>query len=207
MRADGIPAPVLSAYLHHFGNIPSRTTDFMVLCLFSIGITKGKWGTLMSVLLDFKDDYDVNRPLEQCLPDLVARAPSTYAGMGLKDLASMMFKHMKESRMGQLQAEAFCQLPRPQMLPRRANGMLMADEAELLPVDRLANRVAGIGIIPYPPGIPIVLPGENFGPADGPWLSYIRALQDWGRIFPGFEKEVEGTVVVDGAYQAWAIKE
>lgn len=207
MQASGIPAPVLSAYLHHFGNIPSRTTDHMVLCLFSIGITKGKWGTLMSVLLDFKDDYDANRPLVECLPDLVAEAPRVYGGMGLRDLADKMFRHMKESRAGQLQAQAFCVLPEPQMLPRRANGMLMAGEAELLPVEELANRVAGVGIIPYPPGIPIVLPGENFGPADGPWLSYIRALEDWGQTFPGFEKEVEGTVVVDGAYKAWAIKE
>jgi arginine decarboxylase len=118
-----------------------------------------------------------------------------------------MFKHMKESRMGQLQAQAFCALPEPQMLPRRANGLLMAGDAELLPIDELANRVAGVGIIPYPPGIPIVMPGENFGPANGPWLSYICALEDWGRTFPGFEKEVEGTVVVDGAYQAWALKE
>jgi len=207
MQEKGIPAPILSDYLHHFGIIPSRTTDFMVLCLFSIGITKGKWGTLMSVLLDFKDDYDANRPLAQCLPDLMVTAPGTYAGMGLKDLADRMFKHMKENRMGQLQAQAFCALPEPQMLPRRANGMLMAGEAELLPVEQLANRVAGVGIIPYPPGIPIVMPGESFGPADGPWLSYIRALQDWGKTFPGFEKEVEGTVVVDGAYQAWALKE
>jgi arginine decarboxylase len=207
MQEKGIPAPVLSDYLHNFGIIPSRTTDFMVLCLFSIGITKGKWGTLMSVLLDFKDDYDANRPLAQCLPDLLTTAPEIYAGMGLRDLADKMFKHMKENRMGQLQAQAFCALPEPQMLPRRANGMLMAGDAELLPVEKLANRVAGVGILPYPPGIPIVMPGENFGPADGPWLSYIRALQDWGRAFPGFEKEVEGTVVVDGAYQAWAIKE
>lgn len=207
MQDDGIPAPVLSIYLHHFGNIPSRTTDFMVLCLFTIGITKGKWGTLMSVLLDFKDDYDANRSLDECLPDLVAAAPGAYAGMGLKDLARRMFRHMKESRMGHLQGQAFGALPRPQMLPRRANGMLMAGNAELLPVDELANRVAGVGIIPYPPGIPIIMPGENFGPVGGPWLSYIRALQEWGKTFPGFEREVEGTVVVDGTYQAWALKE
>jgi arginine decarboxylase len=207
MQENGIPAPILSCYLHHFGNIPSRTTDFMVLCLFSIGITKGKWGTLMSVLLDFKDDYDANRPIEECVPDLVAEAPQIYAGMGLRDLSDKMFRHMKESRMGQLQAQAFCALPEPQMLPRRANGLLMAGDAELLPVDKLADRVAGVGIIPYPPGIPIVMPGENFGPSDGPWLSYIRALENWGRTFPGFEKEVEGTVIVDGAYRAWALKE
>ena len=34
----------------------------------------------------------------------------------------------------------------------------------------MANRVVAVGVIPYPPGIPIVMPGENLGAADGPWL-------------------------------------
>ena len=33
----------------------------MVLFLFSVGITKGKWGTLLNALLDFKVDYDRQR--------------------------------------------------------------------------------------------------------------------------------------------------
>jgi arginine/lysine/ornithine decarboxylase len=30
--------------------------------LFSMGITKGKWGTLLNALLDFRRDYDENEP-------------------------------------------------------------------------------------------------------------------------------------------------
>ena len=37
-----------------------KTTDFTILFLFSIGITKGKWGTLLNALLEFKRDYDRN---------------------------------------------------------------------------------------------------------------------------------------------------
>lgn len=207
MEEQGIPAAILSSYLYRFGIIPSRTTDFMVLCLFSMGITKGKWGTLMGVLLDFKRDYDANRPLEHCLPDLVAVVPEKYAGLGLKDLSDLMFEHMKTNRMDHWQAQAFGTLPKPVMLPRRASNKLMAGEAELLPVEKLANRVSGVGVIPYPPGIPIIMPGESFGPANGPWLSYIRSLQQWGKTFPGFEKEVEGTVVTEGNYHAWALKD
>lgn len=206
MLETGIPGAILSSYLYRFGIIPSRTTDFIVLCLFSIGITKGKWGTLMGVLLDFKRDYDANRSLKHCLPDLVAVAPQKYGDMGLKDLSDLMFEHMKENQMDHWQAAAFGSLPTPKMLPRRASNMLMTDAAQLLPIDQLANRIAGVGIIPYPPGIPIIMPGESFGPADGPWLSYMRSLQEWGQTFPGFEKEVEGTVLVDGIYQAWCLK-
>jgi arginine/lysine/ornithine decarboxylase len=53
-----------------------------VLVLFSIGITKGKWGTLLNALLDFKRDYDSNTPLSQVLPDLPRDHPARYGSMG-----------------------------------------------------------------------------------------------------------------------------
>ena len=61
----GIPADIVTAYLGRHGIVPSRTTDHMVLFLFSIGVTKGKWGTLLNTLLDFKADYDRNAPLAE----------------------------------------------------------------------------------------------------------------------------------------------
>jgi len=82
----------------------------------------------------------------------------------------------------------------------------MAGEAEKVPLDKMANRVVGVGVIPYPPGIPIVMPGENVGPADGPWLTYLRAVQEWGERFPGFAKEVEGTEERDGVYHIYCVK-
>ncbi len=206
MEAVGIPAAVLSAFLYRNNIIPSRTTDFMVLCLFSIGITKGKWGTLINVLLAFKRHYDKNTPLEQVLPELVDAAPARYSNMGLQDLARDMFNYMRTSHMDALQAEAFGKLPLMSCTPRKAFQQLQAGDAELLPLAQAANRVTGVGIMPYPPGIPIVMPGENLGPIDGPWLSYIAALQDWSSRFPGFEKEVEGLVHKDGAYHFWCLK-
>ena len=56
-----------------------------------------------------------------------------------------------------------------------------------------------------PPGIPIVMPGENIGPADGAWISYLRVLQRWAELFPGFAKEVEGTIEKDGVYHVYCL--
>jgi arginine decarboxylase len=50
------------------------------------------------------------------------------------------------------------------------------------------------------------MPGENVGPADGPWLTYIRTLQAWGQRFPGFEAELEGAEIHDGAYHVYCLK-
>src|SRR5262249_38186013 len=162
-----------------------------------MGVTKGKWGTLLNTLLDFKRDYDANTPLAKAMPKVVAAAPQVYAGMGVKDLGDKMWDKMRSGRMAHWEAQAYADLPRPDMLPRQAFQKLMAGDAELVPLDKMANRTVGVGVIPYPPGIPIVMPGENIGPADGPWISFLHALLEWGETFPGFAKEVEGTVEKD----------
>lgn len=202
----GIPAAVVSSFLYAKGIIPSRTTDFMVLCLFSVGNTKGKWGTLINALLEFKRHYDENSPLTVTIPDLPTNYPDRYGKMGLKDLADEMFHNMRESNMDKWQTAAFSQLPTPVTTPRVGFQKLMSGEVELLPLDKLAGRTSAVGVIPYPPGIPIIMPGESFGPADGPWLSYIRSLQEWGTKFPGFEKVVEGSEMKDGTYHVWCLK-
>jgi arginine decarboxylase len=207
LESRGVPAAVVSAYLGARGIVPSRTTDFMILPLFSIGITKGKWGTLINALLDFKTAYDDNAPLARELPQLVALAPDRYRSLGLRDLAEAILGQMRKSRMDQWQAQAFAQLPRPVMPPRRAFQRLQAGDAELLPLHKMANRTVGVGVIPYPPGIPIVMPGENVGPENGPWLGYLRSLQDWAHAFPGFEKEVEGSHMHNGEYHIWCLGE
>jgi arginine decarboxylase len=206
LAAAGIPGDLVSAYLARVGVVPSRTTDHMVLFLFSMGITKGKWGSLLTALLDFKADYDRNAPLEQVLPALVACAPQRYARMGLRDLGDQMWARMRSTRQGYWQAEAYARLPRPQMTPRVAFQTLMSGRARKVPLNEMAGRTVGVGVIPYPPGIPVVMPGEDLGAADGPWLTYLRLLQEWGETFPGFAKEVEGTEEHDGQYHVYCLE-
>ncbi|MGH7586812.1 MAG: Orn/Lys/Arg decarboxylase N-terminal domain-containing protein [Gemmatimonadales bacterium] len=202
----GIPADIVTAYLGRHGIVPSRTTDHMVLFLFSVGITKGKWGTLLNTLLDFKSDYDRNAPLAEVLPNIANAGGDRYAGMGLRDLGDQIWAHVRKSRQGYWQARAYATLPRPEMTPRRAFQKLMAGDVEKVAVTQMANRVVAVGVIPYPPGIPIVMPGENVGGARDPWLTYLRTLQEYGHRFPGFAKEVEGTEERDGGYYIYCMK-
>jgi arginine decarboxylase len=206
LDSSGIPADIVTAYLGRHGIVPSRTTDHMVLFLFSIGVTKGKWGTLLNTLLDFKVDYDRNAPLEEVLPSIAAKAPARYAGKGLKDLGDEMWQQLRKSKQGHWQAQAYATLPKPEMTPRRAFQRLMAGDAEKVPLSEIANRVVAVGVIPYPPGIPIVMPGESIGAADGPWLTYLRTLQEYGHLFPGFAKEVEGTEEMEDGYHIYCVK-
>ncbi len=207
LEEHGIPGDLVTAFLGQKGVVPSRTTSHIVLFLFSMGVTKGKWGTLINALLEFKRAYDRNAPLDQVMPKVAAADPERYSGMGVKDLGDEMWAVLRESRMGHWEAQAYAQLPVPEMPPRRAFQKLMAGEAELVSVAEMANRIVTVGVIPYPPGIPIVMPGENVGPDDGAWLSFMRVLYNWGHRFPGFAKEVEGTIEVDGVPHVYCLKQ
>src|SRR3546814_3087043 len=51
-----------------------------------MGITKGKWSTLLTELLEFKRHYDANIPLVEALPSIARAGAAAYTGMGLRDL-------------------------------------------------------------------------------------------------------------------------
>jgi arginine/lysine/ornithine decarboxylase len=206
MSQQGIPAVVLSAYLGRQGIVVEKTTDFTILFLFSIGVTKGKWGTLVSTLLDFKRDYDANAPLENVLPTLIAAHPQRYRGMGLRTLCDTMFRAMSELRTTESMSRAFSTLPVPQFSPVAAYEQLVRGNIEVLTLEQMAGRTVATAVVPYPPGIPLLMPGESAGAADGPILGYLKALQEYDLRFPGFTHDTHGVEVEDGRYLVRCIK-
>lgn len=205
MASNGIPASLLVNYLNQQGIVNEKTTDFTVLFLFSVGVTKGKSATLLSAMLNFKKDYDRNAPLNEVLPNLVKDHPK-YEKWGLKDLSDKMFAHMKENKQTKVQSDAFSTLPHPDMMPQRAYQLLVHNKVEQIPLSQLAHRTLATGIVPYPPGIPLMMPGENAGPADGPHIGYLKALQDFDKKFPGFGHDTHGVENIDGEYHVYVIK-
>jgi arginine/lysine/ornithine decarboxylase len=206
LDARGIPATLVTAYLHRRGVEVEKTTDFTILLLFSIGVTKGKWGTLLNALLEFKHDYDRNAPLAEVLPSLPTAHPEVYAGLGLRDLSNQMFEQLNETRQTQWLGEAFSTLPTPVMTPNAAYQHLVRGEIEQVPLDDLADRILATSVVPYPPGIPMLMPGEAAGPAAGPYLSYLRALCSWDRRFPSFGHDTHGVENRNGTHYVQCVK-
>jgi len=202
----GIPASLVTAYLHYRGVEVEKTTDFTILFLFSIGITKGKWGTLLNALLDFKRDYDNNVTLAQVLPHLTSDYAAVYGGLGLRDLADQMFAQLRDSQQTHWLAKAFSTLPTPLLTPNAAYQHLVRGEIEHVPLDELGGRVLATSVVPYPPGIPMLMPGEATGAHDGPYLGYLRALRAWDKRFPGFGHDTHGVENRDGEYYVQCLK-
>jgi len=197
---QGFPATLLTAYLGSRGIVVEKTSDFGVLFLFSIGITKAKWSTLITAFLDFKRDYDEDRSLERVMPNLVASHPERYAGLGLRGLGDQMFAEMKRTSQTQHLQHAYSSLPEARMTPADAYQQLLRVQVERVALADIAGRTLATSVVPYPPGIPMLMPGEAVGPADGPYVGYLKALQSWDHTFPGFGHDTHGVEVEDGEY-------
>ena len=192
LAESGIPAPILSCYLDTRRVEVEKTGDYSVLVLFSIGTTSGKWGTLVEGLLAFKRAYDAAQPLAQALPDLVAAYPGRYGALTLRQLCDEMHAQTKDRGTIELLDRAFEVLPVPVSTPGEAYRSLVKGRTEQVRVSEMAGRVATVMVVPYPPGIPILMPGECAGDLDGPILQYLLALEEFDIKFPGFAHDIHG---------------
>jgi lysine decarboxylase/arginine decarboxylase len=203
----GIPAVVVDKFLTSRGIITEKCGDYNILFLFSMGITKGKWGTLITEFFEFKRLFDENSLLEEVLPELVRDFPARYVGMTLPGLAAEMHGFMRDHRQATLLLSAFSRLPEPVIPGGEAYRRLVRGQVERVPVAEMGNRIVATGVVPYPPGIPLLLPGERAGERDGPVLQYLLALQEFDDHFPGFSHEIHGVREIDGRYHIYCIKE
>lgn len=95
---------------------------------------------------------------------------------------------------------AYTTLPEAACSPAAAYDRLVRGAGARVPLAQMAGGVAATALVPYPPGIPLVMPGEALGAPDGPVLRYLTALRDFDRQFPGFGHDTHGIEAEGGEY-------
>lgn len=198
----GIPAAILTEFLDSRRVEIARTGDYTVLVLFSVGTSKGKWGSLLENLFEFKRLYDSNALLDDALPELVQRFPARYRSLTLKELCDEMHKAMIELDLAGLVNAACDEDFDPVLTPAQTYQKLVRHETESIRFRELAGRLAAVMLVPYPPGIPMSMPGERLGGPESPVIKLILAMEEFGKRFPGFEREVHG-IEVDSEGNYW----
>jgi arginine decarboxylase len=186
----GVPAGMLTRYLAEHGIIVEKTGLYSFFIMFTIGITKGRWNTLVTELQQFKDDYDNNQPLWRVLPEFVAAHPR-YERVGLRDLCVRIHEMYKKHDIARLTTEMYLSPMEPAMKPADAWARMAHREIDRVPIDDLEGRITSVLLTPYPPGIPLLIPGERFNRTI---VNYLRFAREFNRAFPGFETDIHGLV-------------
>jgi arginine decarboxylase len=192
MQEFGIPAAVITKFLSSRRIEIEKTGLYSFLVLFSMGITKGKWSTLVTELLNFKDLYDANAPLKRVLPALVDAHPETYAKMGLKDLCERIHEVYRADDLPKAQRQMYTTLPEMALRPADAYDKLVHEQVESVEIDDLMGRILAVMLVPYPPGIPLIMPGERITKATKSIQDYLLYARDFDRRYPGFETDIHG---------------
>jgi arginine/lysine/ornithine decarboxylase len=191
----GIPASILTKFLAEHGVVVEKTGLYSLFIMFTIGITKGRWNTMLTALQQFKDDYDRNQPMWRILPEFCAEHPA-YERMGLRDLCQAIHQAYAKDDIARLTTEMYLSDLQPAMKPSDAYARIAHRETDRVPIDALEGRITTSLLTPYPPGIPLLVPGERFNRRI---VRYLQFARGFNAAFPGFSTDVHGLVEEEGA--------
>ncbi|EBT2687570.1 lysine decarboxylase LdcC [Salmonella enterica] len=207
MSEEGIPAALVAKFLDERGVVVEKTGPYNLLFLFSIGIDKTRAMGLLRGLTEFKRAYDLNLRVKNMLPDLYAEDPDFYRNMRIQDLAQGIHKLIRQHDLPGLMLRAFEVLPEMIMTPHQAWQRQIKGEVETVALDQLPGRVSANMILPYPPGVPLLMPGERITQQSRAVLDFLLMLCSIGQHYPGFETDIHGAKRnEDGVYQVRVLK-
>jgi arginine decarboxylase len=186
----GIPAAVVTKYLAEHGIIVEKTGLYSFFIMFTIGITKGRWNTMVTELQQFKDDYDHNQPLWRVMPEFIRAFPQ-YEKMGLRALCTAVHEMYRESDIARLTTEMYLSEMEPVMKPADAYSQMAHSAVDRVPIDELEGRVTSVLLTPYPPGIPLLIPGER---VNRTIVRYLQFAREMNARYPGFGTDIHGLV-------------
>ena len=186
----GIPASIVTRFLAEHGVIVEKTGLYSFFIMFTIGITKGRWNTLVTALQQFKDDYDRNQPLWRILPEFCAKQPR-YERVGLRELCQQIHEMYKINDVARVTTEMYRSDMQPAMKPSDAFACMAHREIDRVEIDHLEGRITGVLLTPYPPGIPLLIPGERFNRTI---VEYLKFARNFNEKFPGFDTDIHGLV-------------
>ena len=189
----GIPASIVTKYLAEHGVVVEKTGLYSFFIMFTIGITKGRWNTLLTALQQFKDDYEKNQPMWRILPEF-CQQHKRYERMGLKDLCQHVHEMYAKYDIARLTTEMYLSDLTPAMKPSDAFAHIAHRTTERVEIDHLEGRITVGLVTPYPPGIPLLIPGEVFNKKI---VDYLKFAREFAKLCPGFETDIHGLVEVE----------
>ncbi len=186
----GIPASIVTKFLAEHGVVVEKTGLYSFFIMFTIGITKGRWNSMLTALQQFKDDYDKNQPMWRVLPEFCKKYPR-YEKMGLADLCQHVHQLYAKYDIARLTTEMYLSDLTPAMKPSDAYAHIAQRLTERVDIDALEGRITVGLITPYPPGIPLLIPGEVF---NRQIVDYLKFAREFNALCPGFETDIHGLV-------------
>ena len=196
--SPSLPAPFVSAYLEAHGVTAEKSDFYTLLFLSEPGDSEEKGTRLVDLLSALEKAYFENRPLRDLLPGASSE--------GLADFSARYAHFLAEHHAHELQQALFSQdhFPPSPMTAKEAWQHFIKGNRKCIPLSEAEGEIALELVLPYPPGIAVLVPGEVWTKEI---LSYFLFLSDYGKTFPDYKPEILGVHEKDGAPWVWVTKQ
>jgi arginine decarboxylase len=111
--------------------------------------------------------------------------------MGLRDLCNAIHAEYAKNDIARLTTEMYLSDMEPVMKPADAYAAMTHWDVDRVPVDELEGRISAVLLTPYPPGIPLLVPGER---VNATIVRFLKFAREFNARFPGFETDIHGLV-------------
>ncbi len=203
----GIPACLIAKFLDHHNIVVEKTGPYSLLFLFGIGSDRSKSLKLLNELASFKKGFDENHKIEKILPNLYQEAPRFYRKYRIQDLAQDIHQLYIDSKLCELMDSAYETIPYMSMTPYYARQQIVKQNVTKTKLSDLKGKVASEMVLPYPPGIPLLLPGEMVTEESVEIIQFLETLCKVGDLYPGLETSIHGLNYDDNVgYYTYTIK-
>lgn len=181
-----LPAPLLSHWLES-RHVTVEKSDFhTLLFLIEPSDRQEKCERLLSLFEECETVYEANAPMSSFAPDVTCLPDE-----GLKDYSLRYMDFLEKEQASRLSQTLFAEdhFPKAALTGRSAHQAFLKGERERVPLPKAKGRVSLEMILPYPPGITVLEPGEVW---TDEVLSYFLFLQKYSSTFPDFSPEILG---------------
>lgn len=181
-----LPAPLLSHWLENRRVTVEKSDFHTLLFLIESSDRQQKCERLLSLFEECETAYEANAPMSSFAPDVTC-----LPGEGLKDYSLRYMDFLEKEQASRLSQTLFAEdhFPKAALTGRSAHQAFLRGERERVPLCEAKGRVSLEMILPYPPGITVLEPGEVW---TDEVLSYFLFLQKYSSTFPDFSPEILG---------------
>ena len=196
-----LPAPLLSHWLES-RHVTVEKSDFhTLLFLIEPSDRQEKCERLLSLFEECETAYEANAPMSSFAPDVTC-----LPGEGLKDYSLRYMDFLEKEQASRLSQTLFAEdhFPKAALTGRSAHQAFLKGARERVPLPKAKGRISLEMILPYPPGITVLEPGEVW---TDEVLSYFLFLQKYSSTFPDFSPEILGVHGNGNDAYVWVLKE
>lgn len=201
LTTSPLPAPLLSHWLER-RHVTVEKSDFhTLLFLIEPSDRQEKCERLLSLFEECETAYEANAPMSSFAPDVTC-----LPGEGLKDYSLRYMDFLEKEQASRLSQTLFAEdhFPKAALTGRSAHQAFLKGARARVPLPKAKGSVSLEMILPYPPGITVLEPGEVW---TDEVVSYFLFLQKYKSAFPDFSPEILGVHGNGNGAYVWVLKE